>query len=154
MQKSAAIFFMSVHHCRRRIWQTSWRALLVCAGKFFDKIENYGNEKDADEASGKHSSDHSSPQNLTSDSTGASSSPQRNGSQDESERRHQNRTKTKASAFERSVHQRLAFLQFFLGKLNDQNGVFGRKANQHDQTDLGIDISFDLHHIARQKRKE
>ena len=37
---------------------------------------------------------------------------------------------------QRGVHQRLpAFVSVF-GKLDDQNGVFRRQADQHDQTDL------------------
>jgi hypothetical protein len=41
----------------------------------------------------------------------------------------------------------LPFGQFFVGELDNQNGVLGRQADEHDQADLRVDVVFDLHHV-------
>jgi len=68
------------------------------------------------------------------------SDPQRRGSENKSERRHQNRTQAQARAFERRFNQVTPFLQFSLAKLDDQNRVLGCQANQDDQSDLRVDV--------------
>ena len=57
----------------------------------------------------------------------------------------------KLRAFERGIDQRFAFLVFGLGKFDNQDGVFGRQTNEHDHTDLRIDIIF---HVAQSKVDE
>src|SRR5580658_4749339 len=39
-------------------------------------------------------------------------------------------------------------------ELDDQDRVLCRQPNQHDQSDLRVDVAFDLHHIGRQKNAE
>ena len=39
-------------------------------------------------------------------------------------------------------HQLAAFVHFVLGKFHNQNGIFCRKANQHDQSDLEVNVVF------------
>ena len=46
------------------------------------------------------------------------------------------------------------FLAPTLGELDDQNRVLGGKADQHDETDLRIDVGLQAAHEERQERTE
>ena len=53
----------------------------------------------------------------------------------------------------------LPFLVFALGEFDDQNGVFGREANQHDEADLSVNIVLEVtqpkcQHKRRRRRWE
>src|SRR6267154_1816383 len=72
----------------------------------------------------------------------------------ECERRHQNRSQTKPGAFERRIRQRLSFLVLALGKLDDQNRVLRCQADEHDQSDLRVDIVLDLDQVGRQENAQ
>ena len=77
--------------------------------------------------------------------------PQRHASEDERERRHQNRPQAEPRAFQRRIHQGLALFEFVLGEFDDQDRVLGRQPDQHHQTDLRVDVVLDLDHVGRQK---
>src|SRR5580704_7461275 len=134
--------------------QCSRSVLLACARQFFNEIEDGGHEEDSDKAGGKHSADHSSAHDLTRDGTGARRSPERNASEDEGKRSHQDRPKTEPGAFQSGVGQRLALFGLLLGELDDQNGVFGGEANEHNQADLRVNIGFDLLQVWRIKNTD
>src|SRR5579863_8004575 len=134
--------------------QCSRSALLACARQFFNEIEDGGHEEDSDKAGGKHSADHSSAHDLTGDGTGARGSPERNASQDKGKRSHQDRPKAEPGAFQSGVGERLALFGLLLGELDNQNGVFGGEANEHDQADLRVNIGFDLLQVWRIKNTD
>ena len=79
---------------------------------------------------------------------------QRHAAENEGEGGHQNGPQAELGAFERGINQRLALLVAHLGKLDDENGVFGRQADEHDQTDLGIDVVFEVTDHQAGKRAE
>ena len=64
---------------------------------------------------------------------------------------HQDRTKTQTRAFQRRVEQRFALFVFVLGEFDDEDRVLRGQSDQHDQTDLRVNIIF---HPAQPKRKE
>src|ERR1700684_2862204 len=51
----------------------------------------------------------------------------------------------------RRIHEWLAVLVLFFRKFDDEDGVFGSKSDQHHETDLGVDVTFDLHHVSGQE---
>ena len=104
--------------------------------KALHNVKDSGYEKDANGAGGKHATYYGSAHDLTSDGACAGSSPQRDAAKDERERGHENWTEAEARAFESRIHERFAFFEFLLGEFNDENGVLGGEADQHDQTDL------------------
>ncbi len=55
---------------------------------------------------------------------------------------------------QRSLEQGCALVVLHLGELDDQNGILGRQADQHDQTDLGVDIVVELAEVERDKGAE
>ena len=65
---------------------------------------------------------------------------ERHHAQDECQRGHQNRAQTQMGGFNGGVKDAQAFLHLQCGKFHDQNGVLGRQADQHQQTDLEVDV--------------
>src|SRR5256885_15687949 len=114
------------------------------SGKFFNDVKNSRNEEDTDGAGRQHAADDSGAHDLASDGAGAGSGPERDAAEDESERGHKDGAKAQARALERRVGEGLTLLKFLFGELDDQNGVLGGEADEHDQADLRIDIAFDL----------
>ena len=67
-------------------------------------------------------------------------SPQRNAAEDKGECGHEDGPEPQSRPGERGVKQRFAGFVFGLGELDDEDGVFGRKADQHNEADLRVDI--------------
>ena len=59
--------------------------------------------------------------------------------------------KPQPRAFQRRIEKRFAFFVFGLGEFDNENGVFRGETDQHDKTDLRIDIVF---HSAQPEREE
>ena len=55
-------------------------------------------------------------------------------------RRHQDRPQAQARRLDRGVEAVAAAVLELLGEFDDQNGVLGRKADQHDEADLREDV--------------
>ena len=70
--------------------------------------------------------------------------PQRDATQDECERGHQDWSKTEPGSLQRSIYQVLAFFVFVFGELNDQDGVLGGETDQHHQANLRIHVVLNL----------
>src|ERR1700679_2417152 len=92
---------MSVSLCRRRIRRRDWKLFFPRAGHSFNQIENCRNKEDANGTGRQHAPDDRSAHDLPRHRTGAGSDPQRNASEYECERRHEDRPKAKSCAFER-----------------------------------------------------
>src|ERR1700761_2124057 len=113
--------------------------------------EGDGNDEDGDECRGQHATDHHRSQNLPRDTPGASCSPQRNAAKDESEGRHQDGAQAELGAGERCIIDALAGHVFLACELDDEDGVLGRQTNEHDQSDLRVDVV--LQPTGRQREK-
>ena len=77
---------------------------------------------------------------------------------DESQRGHQDRPQAQAGRFNRRLDRRAPGKLQLPRKLDDQNRVFGRQTNQHDQPDLGEDVvvsacEFDPQHGGQQAHR-
>src|SRR6266403_623779 len=83
-------------------------ALSTCTGPLLNQIKHGGNKENADEARSQHASDDSCPHDLAGHGARARSGPQRDSTQNESKRSHQDRAKPQASSLERRVRQGLA----------------------------------------------
>src|SRR5205814_7655235 len=71
---------------------------------------------------------------------GTGSDNERHHAHDERYRRHEDGAQTQSAGFEHGAHYVHAFLLLVLRELDDQDGVLARKADQHDQSDLGEDV--------------
>ncbi len=78
-------------------------------------------------------------------------SPEREAAEDERERRHRDRTQAQPRAFERGVDHGSSVVELELRELDDQDGVLRREADEHDQTDLRVDVVVE---VARQQAEE
>jgi hypothetical protein len=72
--------------------------------------------------------------------SGAAGDDQRDDAQNEGERRHENRTQADAGGFNGRVENGHAALAQLLGEFHDQDGVLGGEADEHDQSDLAVDV--------------
>src|SRR5205823_4001972 len=68
---------------------------------------------------------------------------------DEDQGGHKDWPQPQSGSFQGRIDQGLTLIVLVLGEFNDQNGILGGKADQHDQSNLGINIAFDLHHVGR-----
>src|SRR2546430_4111018 len=89
-----------------------------------------------------------------SDSSRTAGKPKRQTSKDERKRSHQDGSQAQARAFERGVEQRFAFFVFVLGKLNNKDRVLRSQTDEHDQTDLGVDVVLHATPPERRERAE
>ncbi len=69
-------------------------------------------------------------------------------------RRHQNWPQAKPGSFERGVRQGLSLFVLVFGKFNNQNRVLCRQPDEHDQSNLRVDIGFDLDEVRRHENTE
>src|ERR1700730_2637975 len=102
---SAAQFLMLISLGRRTVRSWEQPALAARTGPLLDQIKHGGNEENADEARSQHASDDSCPHDLAGHGARAGSGPQRDSTQNECKRSHQDREKPQASSPERRVPQ-------------------------------------------------
>ena len=89
-----------------------------------DHIKRHRDKEDRDSRGGDHSADDGRAEHATGDGARAAGKPKRQKPEDESKGSHQDRAKTQASAFKRSIEERFALLVFILREFNDQNRIF------------------------------
>ena len=77
---------------------------------------------------------------LPGDGAGPAGDGQRHAAENEGEGGHKDRPEAQFGPFQGRFHQRFAFLVFHLGEFDDEDGVLGRQTDEHDQTDLGVDV--------------
>src|SRR3984885_4292877 len=128
--------------------------LFARARPFLNHIKDAGYEENSNRAGCEHSTDYRRSHNLASHRTSAARGPQWNAAEDKCERCHQDRAQPQLRPFKSRVRQRFPVFVLILGELDNQDRVLRCQPNQHDQTDLRIDIAFDLHHVRRQKNTE
>src|SRR5580692_6586572 len=146
---------VSIARCRRRSGRQDARcSLFARARPFLDHVKDAGHKENSNRAGGEHSADYRRPHNLAGHRTSAARRPQWHAAEDKCERCHQNRAQPQPRPFKSRIRKRLSVFVLILGELDDQDGVFRRQTDQHDQADLGVDVAFDLHHIGRQKNAE
>src|SRR3984893_4772650 len=133
---SAAQFLMLISLGRRTVRSWEQPALAARTGPLLDEMKHGGNEENAKEARSQHASDDGCTHNLASYSSRSGSGPQRDGTQDECERSHQDRAKPQPSPLKSLLRQRFALFVLLLRNLHDQDCVLRRQANQHHQADL------------------
>src|SRR5579875_201458 len=110
-----------------------------------DHIEADRYEEDGDERGGKHSANDGGAENAARNRARALRAPQRNAAQDEREGGHQDGPQTDAGAGERGFFDALAALFVFaLGEFDNQDRVLGGEADEHDETDLRVDVVIEV----------
>ena len=124
------------------------------ARPFLNHEKDPGYEKDSNRARRQHSADDSCAHDLPGNRTGSARRPQWNAAENKREGCHQDRAQPQPCALESGVGQRFSMFVPVLGKLDDQNRVLRRQADQHDQADLRVDVAFNLHHVGRQENAE
>src|ERR1700730_5000162 len=127
--RSAAQFLMLISLGRRTVRSWEQPALAARTGPLLDEMKHGGNEENAKEARSQHAPDDSCTHNLASYSSRSGSGPQRDGTQDECERSHQDRAKPQARSRKSRVSQGLTLFVLLLRKLHDQDRVLRRQSN-------------------------
>src|SRR5476651_1386911 len=109
----------------------------LLAADLLDEVIAHRNDEDRDEACRQHAANHGRAENVARDRPRARRAPKRKTTENEGERGHQDRAQPQLRTVEGGIEKWLAFLVFQLGELDNQDGIFRREANQHDEPDLG-----------------
>src|SRR6516162_3223123 len=120
----------------------------------FDDVEADGDEEDGEHGCRQHSPDDSGSQNPARHGACTRGTPKRYATQNEGEGGHENWPQSQPGSGQRGIGQGFAFLIFGFGKFNNQNGILGRQSDQHDQSDLGIDVVVEPAEVKRHERAE
>src|SRR5271170_4455020 len=152
MQTIKSRCFMLAGHVFRRVGRTH-RDLATSAETVtypFHHRESYRDEEDGNDRRRQHAADNDCAQYLTRDSTCSRGHPQRYAAQDECECGHNDGTEAYSGRTECGIIDALPACVFRSCELDDQNGVFGGKADEHDQPDLREDIVLEAAKIESQ----
>ena len=117
---------------------------IVLAGAALEQAAHHheedGNEDDGQRGARQNAAHHAGANHPLAGRARAGGQGQRQHAQRKRHGRHHNRTKAQVRCGQRRLDQALALgLQVF-GKLDDQNRVFGRQANDGDQPDLEVHV--------------
>ena len=107
---------------------------------FFYEVEAGWDKEDREERGCEHATDDGRAKDLAAYGTGAGSKGERHGAKDEGECGHEDRAQAQLGTCKGGLEKRLAFFIFVFGKFHDEDGIFGREADEHDKADLGIEI--------------
>src|SRR5512143_350122 len=114
--------------------------LLAAMGQLLNYREGHGDQEYSDARSGEHASDHSEAHNVPRQGASTRRRGERYASQNEREGGHQDRSQPEFGAFQGRVLGALTLVVLDLRELDDQNGVLGGQADQHDEPDLRVDV--------------
>jgi len=89
-----------------------------------DKNKEHRDKNEIDESSGEHTTAHSGADGIHGAGAGAGSDGQRQHTEEESQRSHDNRPESRFDGAKGCIHQVVSMPQPFLDKLNDQDGIF------------------------------
>ena len=127
------------------------RRRLSASEKSLDDIKRYRDQKNRDARCGDHSADDGRAKHAPGDGAGAAGKPKRQTSEDKCERSHEDRSQAQTRALKRGVDEWFAFFVFVLGEFDDKDRVFSGQSDEHDETDLRVDVVL---HPAQPKRRE
>src|SRR5438876_9048222 len=106
----------------------------------FDGVKCNRDDEDAEQGGSEHSANNDGAHGLPGDRARTGGKPEWNATEHEGKRSHEDRTKTDASAGECSVSKRFPFFIFGFSKLDDQDRVLSGQPDEHDESNLGIDV--------------
>ena len=108
-----------------------------------DHHVEHGGEDQRQHGGRQHAADHGGAQRLPAGGAGTGGEHQRHRAEDEGQRRHQDRAQAQPGRLGGRRDDANPFLAPPSGELDDQDGVLGSEADQHDEADLRVDV--DLH---------
>lgn len=106
----------------------------------FNNNEQYRDHKDTDHRGESHTANNGITHGNTGTGTWACSNSQRNAAKNECKGCHQDRAQTQSGRIKSSFNYRLAIFHVHLRIFYDQDRIFSIQSNQHDQTDLHINV--------------
>src|SRR5690349_3926626 len=104
-----------------------------------DHIEDSWNEESADERFRYHTANYRRAHNLACYRTCSGRGPERDAAENKGERRHHEGPEAKPRRGECCIDDRHTAFIILLRKRDDQNRIFRSQADEHHQTDLGVD---------------
>src|SRR5262249_46813735 len=124
------------------------------AGNYTEQVIKAGNDQDPDHGPHEHSAGGGGANGTVSDRPGAGSHDQRNQTGDEGERRHLNPPEAQLSPFDGGVLEAHAFVVPLHSEFDNENRVLAQETDQHDQTNLGVDVVGQTHGLQAQEGTE
>ena len=123
-------------------------------GNHTEQVIKAGNDQDPDQGAQEHPADCGGADGAVSDRPGAGGNDQRKETGDEGEGGHQNRPEAQFSAFDGCLLEAHALLAPLHREFDDQDRVLAEQTDQHDQTDLGVDVVGQPHDLQEQEGTE
>ena len=117
---------------------------------FEDDVED-GDKEKVEEGGDHHASNDGGADRVASEGSGAGGEVEGHDAEDEGDRGHEDGAKAELGGDDGSVDDALAVFELLLGELDDEDGVFGGEADEHDQADLNVDV---VDQAARRDQRE
>ena len=115
-----------------------------------DRHVEHRRQEEAEDRHARHAEDDGRADRLAHLRARARRDGQRHDAEDEGEGRHQDRPQAQAAGLDDGCQRRIAMLLALSGEFDDQDGVLGRQADQHDEGDLRHDV---VVHAADSRRR-
>src|SRR5580658_8153407 len=134
-----ASFFMLITLALRLRGYEFWWSLSRSAGDPLDHIEDGRNKKSADERFRYHAANYRCAHNLACYRTCSGCCPERHTTENKGERGHHEGPEAQPRRGKCRIDDGHTAFVVLLGKRDDQNRVFRSQADEHYQSDLGVD---------------
>src|SRR5512135_3524735 len=119
-----------------------------------EQVVEAGNHQDPDHGAHEHPADSRTANGAVSDRPGAGGKDQRKKTSDEGEGGHLNRPEAQFSTFNGRLLERHALHAPLDREFDDQYRVLAEQTDQHDETNLGVDVVGQTHGLQQQEGTE
>src|SRR5579883_2231404 len=150
-----------MRHFQRTVFKnlTEWFIYLVIedlasVSNLAPQVIEAGNDQDAQHRAQKHPPGSRGSNGSVSDRPSAGGKHQWNQTGNEGKGGHLNRPESQFPTFDGCVDERQALLSPLDGELHNQDGVFAKQTDQHDQTNLGVDVVSQSHGLQEEEGAE
>src|SRR5579883_726984 len=150
-----------MRHFQRTVFKnlTEWFIYLVIedlasVSNLAPQVIEAGNDQDAQHRAQKHPPGSRGSNGSVSDRPSAGGKHQWNQTGNEGKGGHLNRPESQFPTFDGCLQKRQTLLSPLDGEFHNQNGVLAKQTDQHDQTDLGIDVVSQSHRLQEEEGAE
>src|SRR5271157_4090952 len=119
-----------------------------------EQVIKAGNDQDPNQGAQEHPAGSGGANGAVSDRPGAGGKDQRKETGDEGEGGHLNRPEARSSSFDACLMEGQALPAPLYREFDDQDRVLAEQTDQHDQTNLGVDVVGQPHGLQKQEGTE
>ncbi len=120
---------------------------------FRDDVEDR-NEEEVEDGGEHHAADDGCADGVTAIGSRTGGEVERADAEDEGDRGHQDGAEAEFGGFDGGLGDGSALLEELLGELDDEDRVFGRETDEHDEADLNVDVVDEAAEVDEGERAE